>query len=113
MEKHYNLIKIKELTEGDQDFILSLVEVFLEEIPADVVGLKQAVLDNNFKNTYLLAHKMKPTMDLFQLDAYDALLDVKDWGQQKLALVDIKPKLERVVLAVELAVNEIKEDFKL
>ncbi len=36
----YSLDKIKEMAEGDQDFIVSVVSVFLEEVPTDLEGLE-------------------------------------------------------------------------
>ncbi|MEP3380770.1 MAG: Hpt domain-containing protein, partial [Maribacter dokdonensis] len=32
----YNLDKINEMAEGDQDFINSVISVFLEEVPEDL-----------------------------------------------------------------------------
>ena len=39
----YNLDKINEMAEGDEDFIVSVVSVFLEEVPEDLEGLEKAI----------------------------------------------------------------------
>ncbi|WP_147675995.1 Hpt domain-containing protein [Algibacter pacificus] len=113
MERNYKLSKIKELSENDQDFILGLVAVFLEEVPADILLLKEAILEQDFQRTYQIAHKLKPTIDLFQLDTLGDLLEIEHWGRDVLKSVDILPKLEKVMRSVELAMAEMKADFKL
>ena len=113
MEKHYKLFKIKELADGDQDFILTIAQVFTEEVPVDILKLKEAVVQNDFESAYQAAHKLKPTLILFQLDVSSTLLEIEKWGKKELKLVDVLQKLEEVVLSVELAVAEIKEDFEI
>ena len=36
----YNLDKINEMAEGDEDFITSVISVFLEEVPEDLESLE-------------------------------------------------------------------------
>ena len=62
MEQHYKLTRVKELADNDMDFVKSLAEAFLEEVPEDADRLKKAVADQDFYNTYQAAHKMKPTI---------------------------------------------------
>ena len=39
----YNLEKIKEMAEGDEAFIKSVISVFLEEVPGDLGELETAI----------------------------------------------------------------------
>ena len=39
----YNLDKIKEMADGDEDFIISVISVFLEEVPQDLGELEKAI----------------------------------------------------------------------
>ena len=43
----YTLDKIQELAEGDQDFVLSVVSVFLEEVPVDLQALETELENGN------------------------------------------------------------------
>ena len=40
----YNLEKINEMAEGDEDFIISVISVFLEEVPVDLQALETAIV---------------------------------------------------------------------
>ncbi len=113
MEQYYKLDKIKELADNDQDFIFALAQTFLEEVPADAAILQTAVQNQNYLLSYQTAHKMKPTVDMFELGVLDDLIVVQDWGKFEQIDKDVTNQLAKVLQAVENATKEIKEDFNL
>lgn len=113
MEQHYKLFRVRELADGDEDFIATLAEAFLEEVPEDADRLKKAVAEKDYYNAYQAAHKMKPTVDLFELGVLDTLIEVQDWGKFEKQELDITMQLAVVISAVDNAVAEIKSDFNL
>lgn len=113
MERYYKLIRVRELADGDNDFILAIASAFLEEVPEDAARLKKAVSEKDFYNTYQAAHKMKPTIDMFELGVLEELIEVQDWGKFEKNDEDVSEPLEQVLIAVENAAKEIKKDFKL
>lgn len=113
MEQHYKLFRVRELADNDEDFIATLAEAFLEEVPEDAERLKKAVAENDYYNAYQAAHKMKPTIDLFELGVLDILIEVQDWGKFEKRDMDISSQLAIVLSAVENTVAEIKSDFNL
>ncbi len=114
MEKHYKLFRIRELADGDEDFIVAIASAFLEEVPEDAERLKKAVKENDFYTTYQAAHKMKPTIDLFELGVLSELIQVQDWGKfENKQKKSVDKQLKLVLSAIEKAAEEIKKDFKL
>ena len=113
MEENYKLHRLRELADNDEEFILALAETFLEEVPADAIVLKEAVESGDFLQTYQTAHKMKPTIDVFELGVLDKLIIVQDWGKLEKEGEDVSSQLAAVLAAVERAANEIKSDFNL
>jgi HPt (histidine-containing phosphotransfer) domain-containing protein len=113
MEKHYKLFRVRELADGDEDFILALASAFLEEVPEDAERLKKAVAEKDFYNTYQAAHKMKPTIDMFELGVLNDLIEVQDWGKLEKKNEDVSSNLKKVLAAVANASEEIKNDFNL
>lgn len=113
MEINYKLDKIRELSDNDQEFVETLAMTFLEEVPADARLLKIAVDSADHLATYKAAHKMKPTIDMFELGVLEELIEVQDWGKLEQRGKDITEQLEIVMVAVERAAAEIKEDFNL
>lgn len=113
MEQYYKLHRVKELADDDMDFIKALAEAFLEEVPEDAERLERAVSQNDYRETYQAAHKMKPTIDLFELGVLEDLIIVQDWGKFEKKGEDCSAQLALVLAAVKRAVAEIKLDFDL
>ena len=113
MEVNYKLYRVRELADNDEDFVLALAQAFLEEVPVDAERLKVAVAEKDYYNAYQAAHKMKPTIDLFELGVLQDLIVVQDWGKFEKSDEDVTNELQLVLEAVEKASDEIKNDFNL
>jgi len=113
MAKYYKLEQVKDMADNDEDFIKALAAAFIEEVPEDAARLRKAVPEKDYQETYQAAHKMKPTIQLFDLGIYDALIEVQDWGKFEQTDKDIDQQLQIVLTAVENATEEIKKDFGL
>ena len=113
MEQHYKLFRVRELADNDESFNAALAEAFLEEVPEDAERLKKAVAAKDYHEAYQAAHKMKPTIDLFELGVLATLIEVQDWGKFTKKELDVTPQLKVVITAIENAVAEMKADFNL
>ena len=113
MEQHYKLFRVRELADNDEEFIMALAAAFIEEVPEDATKLKIAVSTQDYYSAYQAAHKMKPTIDLFELGVLSDLIEVQDWGKLEKKDVDITDQLNLVLNAVENAKQEIITDFNL
>ncbi|KJD33565.1 hypothetical protein PK35_06905 [Tamlana nanhaiensis] len=113
MEQHYKLFRVRELADNDDDFIMALAQTFVEEVSVDAERLKNAVAEKNYQEAYQAAHKMKPTVDLFELGVLDTLIEVQDWGKFTKTDQDVTRQLKIVLTAVNNALAELKSDFNL
>ena len=113
MSEYYKLHRVREMAEGDEDFVAAIAAAFIEEVPEDAERLRVAVPSNDYKEVYQAAHKMKPTIDLFELGVLDKLIEVQDWGKLEQSDKNVDAQLQIVLTAVENATNEIKADFGL
>lgn len=113
MPQHYKLDRVREMADNDEDFVMALAAAFIEEVPEDAERLRKSVPAKDFYETYQAAHKMKPTIDLFELGVLDALIEVQDWGKFEEGDKNVEAQLQKVLTAVENATNEIKSDFGL
>ena len=113
MAEHYKLDRVRDMADNDEDFVMALAAAFIEEVPEDAERLRKAVPEGNYYETYQAAHKMKPTVDLFELGILDKLIEVQDWGKFEKSDENIDAQLQIVLSAVENATKEIKADFGL
>lgn len=113
MEKNYKLYRVRELADGDEDFVQAIVAAFLDEVPEDAARLQKAVGEADFYTTYQAAHKMKPTIDLFELGVLDELVAVQDWGKFEKADKNVSRELKLVMDAIQKTSDEMRKDFDL
>ncbi|GLB53201.1 phosphotransfer protein [Neptunitalea chrysea] len=109
----YNLGKIEELSGGDQDFILSVVALFIEEVPQDMEQIEFAISEKNFLKVYQHAHKIKPNVDLVGLDvAFQEILEIEQSAKNEL-FDEVLEKYAVIKSEINEAVALLKKDFNL
>ena len=110
----YSLDKINEMADGDEDFILSIVGVFLDEVPQDLAALEEAIAVGDVENSYKLAHKLKPNMDILGLEAARvAALEIETIGKNNGSIDDIRAHFPRLQHDIQQVITELKTDFGL
>lgn len=110
----YSLDKINEMAEGDQDFVVSVVSVFLDEVPTDLQDLETAVNSSDYENIYKLAHKIKPNVDLLGMEQTRATaLEIETMGKNGASMSDIEEKFPVLKTDVLQVISELKKDFDL
>lgn len=110
----YSLDKINEMAEGDEDFINSVISVFLEEVPQDLEQLEAAIVQRDFENVYKLAHKIKPNVDLLGMEQTRATaLEIETLGKSPDNREEIEKKFPLLKKDIHQVVSELKNDFKL
>ena len=111
MSKAYSLDNVNELSGGDDEFIAVLVQTFLEEIPPDIDSMVQAVNQDNPQMAYQYAHKMKPNLQLFDIDLLKQIKQVEAWSKNSKKKEEIIPVVDHIVVTVGKAIEELKVDF--
>ncbi len=110
----YNLDKINEMAEGDEDFILSVISVFLEEVPEDLAALEAALDQKDREQAYQLAHKIKPNVDLLGMDqTREAALEIETLGKQGADISEMEKLFPMLKKDIQQVVGELKNDFNL
>lgn len=111
MSNFYDLSKVEEIAQGDTNFVKVIVSTFLDEIPKDTAALEQAFKETDYELVYQLAHKIKPTVELFGLGILDEVIFIQDWGKLKKSEVCIKKQMVVVLDRIKTVVKELKEKF--
>ena len=114
MALHYNLAKVHAISENDPDFVVQILQLFVSEIPNDLLQLKEAINEKMHKEAYQFAHKIKPSLDLMGMKlAFEEILEVESWGKREGKRKEIKATFNSIESQIEKAVKEITKDFNL
>lgn len=113
MIKYYVKENLSEIADGDEDFSKILAQTFLEEIPPDLNSMKEAIDNENRELAYQFAHKMKPNIEMFGIDALKDITSIEAWSKTSKNKTTVLPHLENVVETLNHVFAELKVDFKL
>ena len=113
MSKHYSKDSLSQMADGDAEFMQVIAKTFLEEIPADLEALEEAVSVNNKELAYQFAHKMKPNLEMFGIAVADAIKEIESWTRSSTTPEIVKEPLHKIVITLNVVFKELKEDFKL
>lgn len=112
MGKGYSLKSVRELSGGDEDFVAVLVQTFLEEIPPDLDNMVQAVASNNPEMAYQYAHKMKPNLQLFDIELLSEIKQIESWSKSNKSKEQILPILKHIETTIKKSIEALKVDFQ-
>lgn len=113
MEVNYKLNKVRELAGGDEDFIAAIAAAFIEEVPEAIAEIEEGLKHKDFKQVYQNAHKIKPTVEMFEMGVFEELLVVQDWGKFEQEGKDVSTAFEKLTAVVDAVVKELTSDFDL
>ena len=104
--------KIREMADGDEEFIQSIISAFLEDVPGDLDELEGAVGSGNFEQIYKLSHKIKPNVDMLGMEPTRALaLEMETMGKEQANLDGIRERFTRLKRDVTQVIAELRNDF--
>ena len=108
----YSLDKINEMAEGDEDFVHSVISVFLEEVPTDLEDLELAIAEKSHERIYKLAHKIKPNVDLLGMEETRAnALAIETMGKRMASIEEIESKFPQLKKDILQVISELQNDF--
>jgi HPt (histidine-containing phosphotransfer) domain-containing protein len=112
MALNYNLAKVYALSDNDPEFVNSILELFVTEVPEDLALIKSGIKEKDYKQAYAYAHKIKPSLDLLGMNvAYEEILQVEAWTRAEGKRSEINATFESIENQIVNAVKEIKKDF--
>ncbi|MEM6720133.1 MAG: hypothetical protein AAF611_12485 [Bacteroidota bacterium] len=110
----YNLEQIQAIADGDQDFIITLVTTFVEEVSADLVTFKQEVAAEKFKDIYQVSHKIKPNLELLNMqESFNLNLKILNWAKEETNMSDIASNFPTLNTMISDDIEALKKEFNL
>ena len=97
MEPLYNLDQLKELAGGQDEFVQTMVDTFLEHTPRHLDELLTAYSAGDLVQMGAMAHKIKPSIDLFGITSLSQVIrEVEQVGKGGQASDDLDAMINRV-----------------
>ena len=110
MNLQLDLSYLNEISDGDTDFVLSILSTFMEEGPKDLQGIRQALDADDLVTVGKLAHKNKSTLQLFGLYELKQLaLDIEQTAKKDATHPSIAPNAEQFIVHMKEVIPQVEE----
>jgi PAS domain S-box-containing protein len=104
---------LKELSDGNKDFILEMVDVFLLNYPDDLSNLGKAIQLKNYKSIYQNSHKLISSTNLFGVKKARLILEeIGERSRKEIEMDTIALMYEKLKNLCLQAIEEIKIEKK-
>jgi HPt (histidine-containing phosphotransfer) domain-containing protein len=109
MANLYNLKQLEDLSGGMDEFIDSMIETFLEHTPGQLNDMEAAFRAGNWEQMGSLAHKIKPSIDLFEVpEITNTIREIEKIGKSGSSTPDLAAKVDQVSKML----NEVFEQLR-
>lgn len=109
-DKVYNLAQLEELGGGDAEFVTMMVATFLEHTPGQLEEMKAAHSSGDLATLGAIAHKIKPNVDMFGIDAIvQDVRDLEQMGKNGVNTAETVAKLNKVDAELKIAFEQLKQ----
>jgi CheY-like chemotaxis protein/HPt (histidine-containing phosphotransfer) domain-containing protein len=108
----YSLSNIKELSQGNEEFVEKLVHMFIAQTPLQVKQMEEKFMAEDYKEMGLLAHSMKPVIDnMGILCLKEMVRDIEKKGKQEINDPGIIETIMHIKKIIGLVVADLEKKF--
>ncbi len=113
-KKHTNLSYLKDLSRGDNNFILEMISVFLTQTPEAINSLKTHLNNKDWKGVRGVAHKMKPSMTFMGMNELESVIaSIEDYAAKETSLELIPGLVQTLENVCNEALKELEAEKKI
>jgi PAS domain S-box-containing protein len=110
----YDMLLLNELSRGNQDFILSLVKIFINTIPKNSTEMVEAANNKSWEKVSKLAHKLKSTIDTMHINTIKQdIRSIEINAKNKAELISVANLVQKVHSTIEKVTIQLKDQFSL
>ena len=92
-ENTIDLTYLKQLSNGDVDFVREMIVVFMEQTPEGIGQMEKHLQDKNWKMLRAVVHKMKPSFSFVGLKELNLTINSIEEYAEKETHLDLIPEL--------------------
>lgn len=112
--KLYDLNYLREISGGDDEFILDMIQTFVTASPGEISALKEFALNKEWTLMGEHAHKFAPSLEFLGLSSLKPVINqIEDFSFNRKNLELIPSLIQRLETECSLVSEELKKDFNL
>jgi len=102
---------LKELSHGDHDFIVEMLETYVEETSKDITAIEQCFQDKNLERISFLAHRCKAAFRMLGLEGLTIAAETVEKGAkvENALEEDFKEPIQQIIRDAKTSFEHAKE----
>jgi PAS domain S-box-containing protein len=106
--KHFDLKKLKEISRGDDGFVIKMLDLFIKVTPEYIKQLDDFYATKNIEDINKLAHKMKPSIDNMDIASIrHEIRELENFSMEG-SLVQLRELIEKVTTVLKETIEQLK-----
>lgn len=111
-ENKINLTYLKQIADGNDEFIVEMIEMFLKNTPGALEEMNECFKKQNWEELRLIAHRIKPSYSYMGLgDTQKLLAEIESCSDSKTNLEKIPELISNVKQSSQSAFAELEEEL--
>jgi len=111
-EKLYDLSNLEEMSEGDQEFMVTMISYFVDNTPEVLETLNTSTQNHDWEAVRHIAHKLKPQLNYVGISQIeDDVEQIEQYADKKENLDKIPGIVENTTRVCRLALEQLKEEL--
>lgn len=111
-KKYTDFSYLRALSKGNTSFEQKMLNTFILQTSEDVLKLKKAAANADWDSIFMIAHKIKPSLQFVGLDLLRGdILSLEILAKQKTDISKAAEIISIISNVIDLAVEEIKEEL--
>ncbi len=105
-----DLAYLKQVSNGDSNFINEMIDVYLKQTPEAISDLEKHLKNKNWKLLRAVIHKMKPSCPFFGLhDLYKTVTSIEEYAEEGTNLHLLPGMIVKVKATCDKAMVELNQ----
>lgn len=111
--KHTDLAYLREIANGSNEFIIQMLNIFIEQVPQSLTRIETAVHNKDWQTLRTVVHKMKPSILFVGLNEIKEDVPLLEkYASERSNLEDIPAKVAKIKAVCNEAIFELKEELE-
>ena len=113
-EKLYDTVSLLQTHQANPEFVKYMATLFVQHLPETSANLEQACKESNWEKVYFFAHKMKASIDLFDLSPLKEIIRKVEQRASKFTQTDlISTDVNFITAYIRQCIVMMKREFDL
>jgi HPt (histidine-containing phosphotransfer) domain-containing protein len=109
--EYSNLDYLKKISRGNNEFIVKMIDSFLEQVSYTLTGMEQQLVQRDWDNLFSAAHNIKPSLDIMGLHKLKGTVEtIEKYTENKIHLDDLSSLVAELKTVFEYVTVELKNE---